>query len=132
MSKTPTLYHYNQSRSARVAWLVYELENLGYTEVCDVKLVDLTKGETKTKEFLKINPFGTLPTYIDENGELILESAGIILSMGEKYKDSKLFPESYKFYQWIVYGILNLSFSCINIRSFIRILISSIKIYSRR
>jgi len=46
-----TLYHDPVSRSKRVAWLIYELENLGIEDVCEIKPIALQKGEHKTKEF---------------------------------------------------------------------------------
>jgi glutathione S-transferase len=97
MSK-PILFHTPQARSTRVAWYLYEIN----ADV-EIKKVDLFKGEQKSPEFLKINPNGVVPAYI-EGDKTIVESAAIVLYLADKY--SKLIPnDKAKFYQWIVYSV---------------------------
>jgi GST-like protein len=54
-----------------------------------VHRIDLTKGEQKTPEFLKLNPAGTIPVLVDSDGpggkELVLSQSGAItLYVAEK------------------------------------------------
>jgi glutathione S-transferase len=53
--------------------------------------VDLAKGESRTPEFLRINPHGKVPVLVD--GDFALpESDAILWYLGEKYPDAKLLP----------------------------------------
>ena len=52
---------------------------LGYT----VQPLDLTKGEQKRAEFLKLNPNGKVPCLID-NDFAVMESGAILLWLAEK------------------------------------------------
>jgi len=109
---TAILYHTPGTRSSRVAWFLYELEASGVDldSTCFIKFVDLFGGETKKTEFLKVNPFGTVPTYINEKGESIIESLGILLYLSEKYKDKlNLIPKNKsKFHHWNIFGVSTL------------------------
>jgi len=52
------------------------LEELGVK--CELLLVDRTKDAQKSREYLKINPIGRIPTLVDNN--LVLsEAAAIVL-----------------------------------------------------
>jgi glutathione S-transferase len=53
--------------------------------------VDLAKGESRTAEFMRINPHGKVPALVD--GDFALpESDAILWYLGEKYPDAKLLP----------------------------------------
>jgi glutathione S-transferase len=53
--------------------------------------VDLAKGESRTAEFMRINPHGKVPVLVD--GAFALpESDAILWYLGEKYPDAKLLP----------------------------------------
>jgi glutathione S-transferase len=55
--------------------------------------VDLGKGESRTPEFIRINPHGKVPVLVD--GDFALpESDAILWYLGEKYPDAKLLPVS--------------------------------------
>jgi len=96
MSKA-VLYHFPTSRSSRVHWLINEFEENGLEDICDVKHIDLYKGEQKSEEFLKINPLGSLPAFVDEDGQTIVESGAIILYLGDKYQEKvNLIPKNKK------------------------------------
>merc|ERR1711953_1102972 len=58
---------------------------------CDVKVMSIMKGDNKSKDFVKVNPLGTLPTMVD--GDLTLtESQAIAAYLVNKCgKDTKLY-----------------------------------------
>ncbi|XP_029709233.1 glutathione S-transferase 1 [Aedes albopictus] len=60
----------------------------------DVKYVDLSKKEQLSEEFLKLNPFHTVPTLVD-NGVPVYDSHAILIYLVSKYgEDAKdLYPE---------------------------------------
>ncbi|XP_014663421.1 PREDICTED: glutathione S-transferase 1, isoform C-like [Priapulus caudatus] len=59
----------------------------------ELRHVDLFKGEHKTEEFLRINPFGTLPSLVDE-GFIVCESRAIVTYLANRYgKDDNLYPK---------------------------------------
>jgi glutathione S-transferase len=43
----------------------------------EFKALDLTKGENRSPEYLKINPFGKIPSLVDDDF-ILLESSAII------------------------------------------------------
>lgn len=60
---------------------------------CERIRVDLKKGETRTPEFLRINPNGKVPVLVHD-GAAIWESAAITLYLGEIFGVAKgLYPE---------------------------------------
>lgn len=80
------VYGYPRSRSLRVLWA---LEELG--AAYRYHQVDLLKGEGHSREYLKLNPFGKVPTLVD--GELVMsESAAICTYLGDKFPESELVP----------------------------------------
>jgi glutathione S-transferase len=80
------IYGMPRTRSTRVVWA---LEELGAEY--QLHLVDLTKGEGQSAEFLKLNPAGKVPVLID--GELVLtESAAIITYLGDQQPQAELVP----------------------------------------
>ena len=73
----------------------------------EIVVVDLTKGESKTPEFMVINPNGKIPTLQD--GELVIwESQAIMLYLAEKF-DSPLIPKDVgkraEMHQWLSWHI---------------------------
>jgi len=67
-------------RDLRPAWLLEEL-GVPYERV----VLDWMKGETKTPEYLKLNPTGKVPTLVDGN-MVLFESAAICEYLAEKHK----------------------------------------------
>ncbi|KAJ6221767.1 hypothetical protein RDWZM_000312 [Blomia tropicalis] len=51
----------------------------------NVKEVDLMNGETRTSEFLKMNPTHTVPTFVDEDGYILYESRAILAYLANRY-----------------------------------------------
>lgn len=78
------------------------LEELGIPY--NVKKIDITKGEQKTPEFLKINPNGKIPALVDE-GVVIFESVAILIYLAEKYKKflPASGPERYAVLEWALF-----------------------------
>jgi GST-like protein len=57
--------------------------------------LDLTKGETHTPEYFEINPYGVVPTLVDD-GVVIIESDDIIEYIDEHYPAPPLRPQDPK------------------------------------
>ena len=70
---------------------------------CEIVEVDILKGESRTAEFLKINPNGRTPV-LDDNGFVLAESNAILayLARGTKYlpEDRKKFA---LVFQWMFF-----------------------------
>jgi len=81
------------------------LEELGVK--CELLLVDRTKDAQKSREYLKINPNGRIPTLVE--GDLIMsEAAAIMLHLVDRHAEAGLAPdvgtpERAKFYQWLTF-----------------------------
>lgn len=101
-----TLYGYPRTRSLRVSWL---LEELGLE--WQYHLVDFTKGEHKSADYLLLCPQGKVPTLHDD-GIVITESAAICLYLAEKYGRHWLpepgTAESARHMEWISFIITEL------------------------
>jgi glutathione S-transferase len=70
-------------------------------------LVDRVNNAQKSREYLKINPNGRIPTLVDEN-LIISEAAAIVLHLVDQHPDAGLAPkvgtpERAKFYQWLTF-----------------------------
>lgn len=50
----------------------------------EIVTVDLTKGEHKTPEFLKLNSFGQLPV-LEDDGLVIADSVAILVYLAKKF-----------------------------------------------
>ena len=70
---------------------------------CEIVEVDILKGESRTTEFLKINPNGRTPV-LDDNGFILAESNAILAYLA---KGTKFLPEDrQKFaliFQWMFF-----------------------------
>jgi len=98
------LYGVPRSRSLRVSWT---LEELGLD--WQYQFIDFAKGDSRSADFLAVNPCGKVPALVD-NGLVITESAAIVLYLAEKYGDRKLLPEvgsdaSALHHQWVSFII---------------------------
>jgi glutathione S-transferase len=82
------LYGSAQTRAFRSLWM---LEELGVPY--ELVKTDFANGDTRTAEFLKINPNGHVPALVD--GDLTLfESMAINLYLAQRYGKRTLWPES--------------------------------------
>jgi glutathione S-transferase len=92
---------YNVSYSGNSYKVRLLLAHLGIP--CEIVDVDILKGESRTSEFLKINPNGCTPV-LDDNGFILAESNAILayLARGTKY-----LPEEQKafglIFQWMFF-----------------------------
>jgi glutathione S-transferase len=81
-----TLYTAPKTRSFAVLWL---LEEIG--EPYTLKRLDFAANEHKAAEFLKLNPFGKVPTVTD--GDAVLtERAAICTYLADRYAAGRLAP----------------------------------------
>ncbi|SCU81227.1 Glutathione S-transferase [Cupriavidus necator] len=84
---TMTLYYNPQSRASVARWM---LEEVG----ADYKLqhIDLTKGESRSPEFLAINPMGKIPTLVLDDGTVLTENGAIIVWLADAFPQAGLMP----------------------------------------
>jgi glutathione S-transferase len=68
-----TLYHAAPSRSSIALWM---LEEVG--EPYDIRLLSLKKGETRTADYLKVNPMGKVPAL--KHGDVVVTEAAFPLA----------------------------------------------------
>ena len=72
------LYDFKMAPNPRRVRMFLAEKGLSYADVgIEVINVDIAKGETFGREFLKINPYGGLPALELEDGEIISESMAI-------------------------------------------------------
>jgi glutathione S-transferase len=75
----------NVTRDLRTLWTLEEL-SLPYR----IHPLDFARGELKAPDYLRINPFGKIPSIVDD-GFPLFESAAIVLYLAEKA--GKLIPQ---------------------------------------
>lgn len=81
-------FYYAPMSSATIVQVVLEELGVAHEKV----KVDLSKRETHTPEFLKVNPNGKVPVLVHD-GSVIWESAAINIHLGETFGvEKKLFP----------------------------------------
>src|SRR5437588_323550 len=80
------IYGIPRSRAFRVLWMAKEL-GLDYENVP----IDMGKGDTRTPDYLRINPNGHIPA-IDDDGFILWESMAINLYLAKKYSPASLYP----------------------------------------
>jgi glutathione S-transferase len=82
------LYDYPDCPFSQKVRVVLAEKDLEYERA----LVDLRKGEQKSPEFLKLNPYGKVPVLIDED-VVIYDSTIINEYLDEEYPNPPLMPE---------------------------------------
>ena len=82
-----TLYHQDGTRST-AALLTLEEGGLDY----EVRRVDLSRDEHRDPEFLALNPRGRIPALVTETGEVIGETAAIMLYLADRHRLTDLAP----------------------------------------
>jgi glutathione S-transferase len=84
-----TLYHGWRSSASRRVRLCLAEKGLAF----DGKIIDLTKGEHHSPEFLKLNPNGVIPLLILEDGRSLYESGTICEYLDETHPEPALRPD---------------------------------------
>jgi glutathione S-transferase len=97
------IYGIARTRAFRALWMAKEL-GLDYENVA----VDMGKGDTRTPEFLAVNPNGHIPA-IDDDGFVLWESMAINLYLAKKYGLGTLYPtglqDEARAWQWSFWGM---------------------------
>lgn len=95
--------HYFPSNASITPHILLEEMGLPF----ELKLVDRTKGEHKSPEYLKLNPNGLIPVLID--GDMVLyETAAICLHLTDTHPEMGLAPDvgttdRAQFYKWLMW-----------------------------
>ena len=58
----------------------------------ELRQIDITANEHRTPEFFAINPRGTIPVLVDDNGATICETIAIMLYLADKHALEHLAP----------------------------------------
>jgi glutathione S-transferase len=86
-----TFYFGSGSPFAWKVWLTLEHKGISYTP----KRLSFDKEETRTPEFLRLNPRGRVPTIVDD-GFALYESNAICEYLEERYPEKPLLPKDAK------------------------------------
>ncbi len=100
------LYGFGPTRSLRALWALQELD-----AEFEFVTVDLTAGDNRQPDFLRLNPAGKVPVLVD--GDLVItESAAIVMYLAEKYRAKGLLPADLKeraqAYRWSLFAVTEL------------------------
>lgn len=100
-------YYTPMSSASRVHWALEEL-GIPYDKV----KIDLSKGEQRQPDFLKLNPNGKVPAMVVD-GQPVFESLAMLLWLGETYGvDKGLYPppglQRLEAYKWMAWGSVSL------------------------
>jgi len=101
-------YYSPMSSASRVHWALEEL-GIPYDKV----KLDLSKGEQRQPDFLKLNPNGKVPAMVVD-GHPLFESLAMLLWLGETYGvDKGLYPppglQRLEAYKWLAWGSVSLA-----------------------
>ncbi len=74
----------------------------------DFRVISLEKNEQKAPDFLALNPSGKLPALKLPGGEIVTETAAILLTIADRHPDAGLLPPPASFaraeaYRWIAF-----------------------------
>jgi glutathione S-transferase len=98
-----TLYHAAPSRSSITRWM---LEEIG--EPYDIHLLNLSRGDNRTPEYLAINPMGKVPA-LKHGDTVITEAAAICAYLADEFPRAKLnvpigTPRRGAYLKWLFFG----------------------------
>src|SRR3954452_9143661 len=97
------IYGIPRSRAFRTLWMAKEL-GLEYENVA----IDIGTGETRTPDYLAINPNAHIPA-IDDDGFVLWESMAINLYLAKKHARGSLYPIRFEdealTWQWSFWGM---------------------------
>jgi glutathione S-transferase len=82
------------------------LEEIGAKH--ELKLIETSKDQHKTAEYLKLNPNGKIPTLVVDGKQVIFESAAICMYLADRHPEAKLAPAINDparglYYQWLAH-----------------------------
>lgn len=81
-----TVYTFPNTRGVRITWLLEEM-----AQDYQLSLVDFSKGENRSPDYLAVNPAGKVPAIVD--GDLLMTESGAIVSyLADKYSCGQLIP----------------------------------------
>jgi glutathione S-transferase len=83
-----TFYAGSGSPYAWKVWLVLEHKGIPY----ELKMLSFDKGDTKTPEFLAVNPRAKVPAIV-EDGVAVSESSAIVEYLEDRYPQKPLLPK---------------------------------------
>jgi glutathione S-transferase len=96
------IYGTTRSRAVRALWAAEEF-GVAYEHV------PIALQETRSTDYLKVNPNGHVPA-IDDDGTVLFESMAINLYLAEKYGKAPLWPSNIgdrgRAFQWSFWGML--------------------------
>lgn len=96
------LYTFHLSTNGRKVHMALEEAQAAY----EIVAVNLMKGEQKNPDYLKLNPNGKVPTFVDD-GVVMWESIAILLYLAEKFPAANLLPaaaaDRARALQWLVW-----------------------------
>jgi maleylpyruvate isomerase len=84
------LYTYFQSSGAYRVRIALALKGIR----AEMEFVDLTKGEQKSAAYAAVNPQGLVPSFVDDDGNVLTQSLAIIEYLEEKFPSPPLLPLS--------------------------------------
>ncbi len=97
------IYGIPRSRAFRTLWMAKEL-GLDYENVP----IDMGKGDTRSPDYLRVNPNGHIPA-IEDDGFVLWESMAINLYLAKKYSPAALYParleDEARAWQWSFWGM---------------------------
>src|SRR5271157_3675247 len=82
-----TFYYGSGSPYGWKVWLALEHKGIPY----ELRLLSFDAGDTKTPQFLALNPRGQIPTIVDD-GYALWESAAIVEYLEERHPEKPLLP----------------------------------------
>tara|TARA_Y100000588_G_C14045884_1_gene834958 strand:- start:293 stop:988 length:696 start_codon:yes stop_codon:yes gene_type:complete len=100
-----TLYHQDGTRSGAALLALAEGEL-----VYEVRDVDISAYDHQREEFLKINPRGLIPTLLTDTGEVICETAAIMMYVADRHQLTELAPLAQEsgrgaLHDWLFYHV---------------------------
>jgi glutathione S-transferase len=104
LAQTGYKLYWEAMSGAMVVELFLEEARIEYQRV----IVDMAAGEHRSAEYLSLNPTGQVPALGLPNGQVVGESAAILLTLGEHHPDAGLVPQPRTqdrpaFLRWLIY-----------------------------
>ncbi|CAG7820229.1 unnamed protein product [Allacma fusca] len=84
----PILYSFSHSSCTWRVRLALNYKDIAY----ETRVVNLSRGETRDPEFLKVNPAGHIPALV-VNGKVLAQSMAILEYIEEAYPEKPLLPK---------------------------------------